>query len=89
MLQSRSEKDLAWAVAEMDAQQLLISQRLASCDPDIREALYMTYQMAFRRGHGIAAPDTPVPLVDNPFSGPAIEAYVRRRRTLGASDNAS
>jgi len=66
----------------IDAEQLMISQRLAACDPDIREALYFTYQMAFRRGHAQAAPDTDVPITDNPFTGPAIEAYTRRRRDL-------
>lgn len=87
MEKSRSEKELAWALDAMDSEQLLISQRLASCDPDIRQALYMTYQLAYRRGHQDAAPDTSVPLTDNPFSGPAIEGYVRRRRDLGRSES--
>ena len=82
MEKSRSEKELAWAIEAIDGEQLLISQRLAACDPDIRQALYFTYQTAFRKGHTQGAPSAPVPLTENPFSGPAIEAYVRRRRSL-------
>lgn len=83
MQKSRSEEEVARVMGLMDAEALRASQRLATCDPDIRSALHHAYSMGYRKGwlrhqYGNAEPDT-----DNPFTSSSIESFIQRMRFLG------
>ena len=82
MQKTRSEEEVARLLGLMDAEALRASQRLASCDPDIRSALHHAYSMGYRLGWLQHIDGQVAPADANPFSGPAIEAFIRRTRDL-------
>lgn len=66
------DEEAEQAQHEADAVALAAAQRLAACDPDVREALDHAWWTGLRQGLDVSL-DRPVSLPSSPFSSAAIE----------------